>query len=374
MRVLFVDVLRLLALFQMVNGHTLDAVLANGERTGDAFARYGYARGLVSVAFLVVAGISFHLTTVARLAEHRADPKAVRRRFTRAAQVVAVGYLLQVRWSADYFDPLQAEAAFRSLFRCEVLQCIGLSLLALELLALVCTRAIQLASASGALALAVFFLAPAAERASGHGAVSLVNGLLGHAQGSQFPLLPWSGYVFAGVVLGAVALPSRGATPTWRRVAGLLASAGAIGVASVGAHVVLPLVSHVRTSSTPWFVLEKLAVIALVLAVLALLTHSMRALPRPLIILGSETLVLFVFHLQVIYGGHWALAHRFGRALAWPEALSVALFNIVLTTLFGLAYHALKQRLSKRPKWTTGLLQTLQRPLPQSSLSANQAD
>ena len=110
MRVLFVDVLRLLALLQMVNGHTLDAVLALSARQGAGFERYTYARGLVSVAFLVVAGVSFHLTTVARFARHRADAAAIRRRFVRGAQLVVVGYLLQVRWSGVYFDAVRAPA------------------------------------------------------------------------------------------------------------------------------------------------------------------------------------------------------------------------------------------------------------------------
>ena len=65
-RVLFVDVVRLCALLQMINGHTLDAVLALSERVGPGFERYRFARGLVSVAFLVVAGIAFFLTTLAR--------------------------------------------------------------------------------------------------------------------------------------------------------------------------------------------------------------------------------------------------------------------------------------------------------------------
>ena len=367
MRVLFVDVLRLLALLQMVNGHTLDAVLATSERTGSAFERYGYARGLVSVAFLVVAGISFHLTTVARLARHRADPAAIRRRFWRASQVVAVGYLLQVKWSGVYFDPLHADAAFRALFRCEVLQCIGLSLLALELLALVCTRPAQLVGAAGALALLVFMLAPFAELASARGPLSLANGLLGHAQASQFPLFPWSGYVFAGVVLGAIALPAAGHTPVRRRVAGLVASAAAIGAASWGMHLAWPFVLHVRASSTPWFVLEKLAVIAVLLSLLALLTYRLRTLPRVLTILGGETLALFVFHLQIIYGGHWALAHRFGRTLRWSDAIWVALFNIALSIAFGLAYHALKQRLLRPREW----LEVLRRRLPQATVLRN---
>ncbi len=370
MRVLFVDVLRLLALLQMVNGHTLDAVLAESARSGLAFERYSYARGLVSVAFLVVAGISFYLTTVARLARHRADPAAIRKRLVRGSQIVAMGYLLQVRPTSVYMDPLRVDAALRALFRCEVLQCIGLSLLALELLALLCREAWQLITASGALAVLVFMVAPWCELASTHGALSLANGLLGHGQGSQFPLFPWSGYVFAGVVVGAVALPASGATPSWRRITGLLAAACATaGAAWVlrGAGLPIPMP---HPASVPWFVLQKLAVICVLLALLAWLTRSLHALPRPLGILGSETLALFVFHLNVIYGGQWALAYRFGRTLDWPEALAVALFNIALTAGFGLLYHTAKQHLRSARSWAHALRQRAR----YASLSASQAD
>jgi hypothetical protein len=53
-RVWFVDVVRLLASLQMVNGHTIDAVLLPSIEQGPIFDRYNWARGLVSVCFLMV--------------------------------------------------------------------------------------------------------------------------------------------------------------------------------------------------------------------------------------------------------------------------------------------------------------------------------
>ena len=79
-RVHFVDVLRLIALAQMVNGHTLHAVLRPELRSGDFYSGYLWFRGLVSVAFMLVAGFAFHITTVARFEQHKADPAAMRRR------------------------------------------------------------------------------------------------------------------------------------------------------------------------------------------------------------------------------------------------------------------------------------------------------
>jgi hypothetical protein len=197
---------------------------------------------------------------------------------------------------------------------------------------------------SGALTLALFALAPFGELYSQTQGPSLLRGLLGHGQGSQFPLLPWSGYVFAGVVLAHVALPHSGNTPLTRRAFGL-AGMGlvALALSRVSAHVAP--VHGVIASSVPWFVLEKLAAISFVLSVLALFVHPLRRLPHPLHLLGGETLAIFVFHLQVIYGGSWALGRVFARSLPLSEAIYASLANLVLSVAFAFAWHAFKQRL-----------------------------
>jgi hypothetical protein len=343
-RVLFVDVLRLLALLQMINGHTLDAVLSESARSGEGFDTYRFVRGLVSVAFLVVAGISFQLTTLVRFDQHRSSPGAVRRRLWRGAEIVLVGYLLQARWPSVYFDPAYAGRAFGFLVRCEVLQCIGLSLLALELITLSCRSARQVVWLASALALISFALAPLGQLYSEQPGASLLRGLLGHGQGSQFPIFPWSGYVFAGVVLGHVALPHSGLTPLSRRVGGLMLM-GLLALVSSRLCLSYWSTPGVLASSVPWFVLEKLAAISFVLVLLALCAHRLRRLPQALNLLGGETLAIFVFHLQVIYGGSWALGRVFARSLPWSAALAASLANLILSVAFAFVWRALKQRL-----------------------------
>ena len=75
-RVWFVDVVRLLASLQMVNGHTIDAVLLPSIEQGPIFDTYNWGRGLVSVCFLMVAGMAFHLSSLARYEHHRRNPAA----------------------------------------------------------------------------------------------------------------------------------------------------------------------------------------------------------------------------------------------------------------------------------------------------------
>ena len=128
-RVWFVDIVRLLASLQMVNGHTIDAVLLPAIEQGPIFDTYNWGRGLVSVCFLMVAGIAFHLSSLARYEQHRRNPAAIRRRFRRAFVVIAGGYFLGFPWAATSLDPAQAELAWIYFFSVGILHSIGAALI-----------------------------------------------------------------------------------------------------------------------------------------------------------------------------------------------------------------------------------------------------
>ena len=142
-RVWFVDVVRLLASLQMVNGHTIDAVLLPSIEQGPIFDAYNWGRGLVSVCFLMVAGMAFHLSSLARYEHHRRNPAAIRRRFRRALVVIAGGYFLGFPWAATSPDPAQAQLAWTYFFSVGILHSIGAALIMLELLVLASQSARQ---------------------------------------------------------------------------------------------------------------------------------------------------------------------------------------------------------------------------------------
>ena len=87
-RLHFVDVLRLLALLQMVNGHTLHALLTASVRQGAFYEGYLYFRGLVSVAFMLASGLAFYVTVLLR-EQTRSEPAERRRRVARALEIIA---------------------------------------------------------------------------------------------------------------------------------------------------------------------------------------------------------------------------------------------------------------------------------------------
>jgi catechol 2,3-dioxygenase-like lactoylglutathione lyase family enzyme len=350
-RLHFVDVLRLLALLQMVNGHTLHALLTTSVRHGAFYAGYLYFRGLVSVAFMLAAGLAFYLTVLLRAP---ANPTAERRRRVgRALEIIAIGFLLRLPLSALLsFDMHAARAALLQLVPVDVLPCIGVSLLVLELLAFMRDRR-AVVFGCGVLATLAALLTPWASTLPAALPFGLLTTWLGPQVGSSFPLLPYAGFVFAGVVLGAIALPT-GAGTRPRVIALRLTGTGfSLGFASwLASHAPAGLTAMALPGvHTPSFFLIKLAIVTVACAALVLGLRRMRALPRPLSILTRETLCIYVFHLFVLYGFPFALARRIGQELSLPAALAASGGMIAASAAFGLAWHHAKSLYFSRRLW-----------------------
>lgn len=323
-RVVFVDVLRLIALAQMVNGHTLHALLNASVRQGEFYQGYLWFRGLVSVAFMLVAGLAFQITTLSRFERHKSDAEARRRRVLRALEIIAIGFLLRFPLaSLVTLDVAALERGLSNLTRIDVLPCIGVSLLVLEGLVSLFRKPAHVVAACALLALLCASLAPWGATLPVDGALGFVTGWLGPQGGSQFPLLPYAGYVFAGAVIGFVVFPASGQAPSAR-----LFVCGAV-LLGTG------LLAQV-------FVAQRLGAVTLAVAVLAYALRDVTELPRVLRVLSGETLALYVFHLLVLYAQPIALHSRLGETLALAPALGWSALMLIATTAFGLAWNRLK--------------------------------
>src|ERR1700754_131712 len=93
-RLVFLDVLRLIAAVQMIQGHAVSAVLAPEYRHGVLFGLWSFARGLTSVIFLFSAGYSFALTS--------------KRNWRRPLELVALGYLMHAPFAILLGAPREA--------------------------------------------------------------------------------------------------------------------------------------------------------------------------------------------------------------------------------------------------------------------------
>lgn len=337
-RVIYIDLLRLLATFQMVQGHSLDAVLGEELRTGTLFERWTWVRGLTSVAFLFAAGISFHLTTVARFEAHRSNGEAVARRVKRGLLLIGIGYLLHNPFGALGGDGATWLAALEHAAIVDVLQCIGVSLLILETLVISLPSARHVVGVSLLLAVIFVLLAPVTSELVSTGPTAFLTNYLGSEGGSIFPLFPWAGYLFAGVVVGAVACPA--GAPSFGH--GSVARLGAAALVVAFAAWAVGVVPGITGSPDPGPGLMKLAAVIALSAGLAGVSFAIPQLPQQLTTLAGETLVIYVVHIALLYGAGYGLAEVIGPTLGLGPSLGVATVMLLGSAALGLGWHWIK--------------------------------
>lgn len=291
-RLVFIDLLRLVAAVQMIQGHSVASVLAPAYRAGSAYATWMCARGLTSVIFLVSAGLSF---AVAERRAHSAPARA--RRVRRALRLIAIGYLMHAPFALLFGSPLGP--TLRAALMVDVLHCIGASLLALEGLSVLVPLRRARASLALGLALVCFLLAPATPHLTVAPAFLPLTNYVTTAGGSLFPLLPWSGFLLTGFALGTLVLDDRA------RIARRLGLSGA-GALLLGLAIMQlgPALPH---AVSPGYAFVKLGCVLGLASLFARLTRDARRLPGPLETLATETLFLYVSHVVVLYADHVGL-------------------------------------------------------------------
>lgn len=330
-RVVAIDLLRLVMSLQMIQGHTIGALLDPRFAEGPVHAAWTFLRGLTAVGFLTAAGASYALAA-------RAPVRDPLRRARRAALLVAVGFLLRPPADALSPDPLLRAAAWDAFFAVDVLQCIGVTLLGLEAASRFAPRARTplVAAAIGAgVLLASPFLSPLSAEPQLRWMLDWVT----RSGGSLFPLFPWAGFVWIGLALGP-----RIEASTEPRGALWLGALGA-GLAALGhlAQGWLPSVPPAEYYAWPPFSLERLGLVLVLFALLALVGRHLR-LPGWARTLAQETLVLYVVHLVLLHAAGIGLVHWIGPSLAPLAAVGSALAMIAVSGSAALGWAALRSR------------------------------
>jgi acyltransferase len=341
-RIVFIDVLRLIAAVQMVQGHTLDALLATELRHGPLFQAWTFARGLTSTAFLVAAGLAVVLAQDASWLDPAAGRK---RRLWRALRLVLIGYAMHA--PLGILLGQDSSAALRELLAVDVLQCIGMSVALLELLPLLTARRRVRAALACALGAACFVAVAPADALVGPALAGSWRGLanyLSASGGSLFPLLPWAGFVFAGMGVGLWLLPERGGLPPVRC---------ALGLAVAGSALLLPALLRAPLAVrglqlSPAACALRLGLVLWFAAGLVATLEGRLRLPRLLARLASETLFVYVSHVLVLYAGGVGLAHLIGPRLGLGSALFWVALLLLGSAAGALGYRRALQSLRRR--------------------------
>jgi hypothetical protein len=349
-RWLALDLLRFVAVFLMVQGHTFTELLDERTQHEHWYRHHQFVHGYTAPMFLFASGLAFGYTTFRAWDRSTTAGDALFKRLRRYGWLLGIGYLMHVPTLALGGLASAGDGAVRAWLQVDVLQHIGVSLCALQLLAVLVKRQRVFIGIVAVLFALVVLGAPIvwtwpADAVLPIGLAGFVNG----ASGSYFPLVPWAGFTYAGVLLAYAAREAKRPSHTMAKwLAGATATSIVVPIA-LNRMGVNPYGAHDFWHTSPYYFFFRLGNVTGVLTVLCvveILAHHVRvALTgagrvaralRWVRVVGEESLVVYVAHLVALHG--WVvgpgLTSRLGHALSLMQASLVALalfFAMVLT-------------------------------------------
>ena len=334
-----IDLVRVFAMALMVQGHTLDVLLTPAVQAAPWYNFWLFCRGFTAPTFMMLAGFSFALATVKRWDEHLTLGPPVWKRIRRFGFFVLLGYSMRIpvhslrdlRWvSAD---------GWQAFLQMDVLQTIGLTLIALELLVVALKSKKLFAIVSGSLAMLVAFGAPLAWNSAAFNAfpLPLRSALLG-TTGSNFPLLPWSAYIFLGGSLGMAYATAGAWSPR------VLRNAIPVGLAFILAGISLEKVSLALYGpgnfwpTTPHLFLTRIGFVTTIIGLASMAERWVPFKPSSVRALAEESLVVYFVHVSLLYGSIWnpGIKQYLGGTMEFAHAYIyvLALITIMMTMAY----------------------------------------
>jgi len=342
-RVRAFDWLRGLAVLVMVETHTM-VVLRKELLTTRAAGVLDYVNGLVAPSFIFAAGFSLALVQVRAASAGGARGPRVLRSLRRIGEVLAVGTLINWLWF-----PISVEPGW--LLRVDILQCIGLTLLAaLPLNVALAPNPRKLAVVSLLVAVALFLVAPFADGVTGP-LQDLFN--KDGPRRSVFPLLPWAGWAFLGGAAGALA--TRGTAVQIRRLA------LGLGLGSAVAWLLKPVWLAIYPPHAFWVTdpantgARGVSVMALLLVLLAIEARVPAGSKRSPVVwllelFGTSSLAAYFFHEVLLYYEvrGVSLARVAGGRCGWAGFAGLVVVVIAATALLSWVTDRIYRRLDRR--------------------------
>jgi uncharacterized membrane protein len=316
-RIVFIDLMRAYAILMMLQGHFIYTLLADEYQDGSAwYEAWAFMRGMTAPIFFFSSGLIFVFLLLKDQRPFRIN-KRVKKGLKRGAQLLLIGYALRL-----CFPQLLTGYFSSDLLNVDVLHCIGIALLLLIGLfgASQYTRLPYPLFLLAGAGLAFFFHFDIKETDWSYLPLALQN-YLTQANGSAFTPIPWVGYTLLGGVLGHL-LHHR---PNW-----------AFGYSLPAILLIAGLLIH--TYSSEWlmngyyltgieqfkrhayfnFLIKRLGHVWIVCAAFIWIAQAWRTVPKLLLRVGSETLIIYEVHYVLLYSSWFGI----GLSRFWADSLA----------------------------------------------------
>lgn len=316
-RIVFLDLMRVLAVFMMVQGHTVDTLLSDDYRdfSNPVFAVWGFMRGLTAPIFMFTSGTVFIYLFRSSGEGFQNNPRVLKG-VKRFLLLLTAGYMLRYPTAELTNFAYVTEESWRIFFAVDVLQMIGFSLLFLMIAAYVGER-FKFGDYSAFAFGGFFFFAshPIIEQIQWADYLPLpIAGYFYAGTGSNFPLFPWAGYVLCGGLLGSYLAKNR----TTLNPARLSLRLSIIGSGFLILQVLINWAANrfggedYFGMTNPAFVAQRLGMVLLLTSLISLLAIKIESVPHTVKLVSRNTLLIYIVHLVILYGSAWNTG--FGRS------------------------------------------------------------
>lgn len=351
-RYLFIDLYRTAVILLMLEGHTLRTFLAASVQSGTPFQLHEFFHGLSAPAFLFGAGLTFIISTKKRWQEYHRWGPPLARRVRRLCLIILLGLALHLPYFSIRKILIDGTAEdYLSLFRFDVLHCIGIGLLLLHALVFFFRTESRFYGLVLTTIIGVCFLTPLVWdvdvlRSSPPFVAQAINGV----HGSPFPLFPFVGFLFAGVIVSWEFLQAAAR----HREAKFMARLAILGGAFIASGIIFdmlpiriyPTYNYWFTSPNYFFV--RIGILLAATAGFWYVGRRFSTLKGLWTVLGRESLFVYVLHLVVLYGSVvnplTNLRTILGSNLTEWQAVSVLCLFLAAMLSAAAIWNALKER------------------------------
>ncbi len=364
-RIIYLDLLRAFAVLMMVQGHTVDSLLANEFRTNSSlfYAIWHTMRGFTAPIFMFTAGVVFtYLLLIGQNAE--INSYRLKKGFKRVLLLIGLGYLLRYPTytliNFSNIEPLQ----WRIFFAVDTLHLIGFGILFILLISILAEKLkLNKIFALGSFALLFFIASHFLTNIEFNNFLHpFFAGYFNSNNGSLFPLFPWAGYVLWGAVLGAL-LSKKEKIFLSPKFSYTLIGVGFISIIIYQSYLQFDdKIGDIALYLSEYSILLfRIGFVLLLSGILALISKNIQTIPEIIKTIGRHTLSIYVVHSVILYGSAWSpgLSLLIGKVLNPTQIVFTAF--VMLALMIIMAYY-LEKIQSK--KYITNRL----KPLVQSFL------
>jgi uncharacterized membrane protein len=335
-RLAYIDWMRGLAILIMIEAHVLDAWTRPEDRQSLAYGISAVLAGFAAPMFLFLAGVSVALAASAGERKTGSMPHGAARVRRRGWEILGLAYLFRLQ--AYILNP---KAMPGGVLKVDILNIMGPSIVAAAALWQWARAYRRRLLILGGAALAVSLVTPLVR------STPLIDPLPPVLQWyvrptpgwNNFTFFPWSGFVFAGALVGVIVDRMRGPAAE-RALHAWMAPGGLVFAAACYAGSYLPSIyaeSRFWTSS-PMFFLLRVGIVTSTLSSAYFWERRPRLLggrskrASPMVLFGNASLFVYWVHVELVYG---VFSEPFHRRLPFPTAvLALVAFSLFM---FGLA-------------------------------------